>query len=164
MAQTASVTNTLADRDLLIGQVIDNLNVVLGSLGDQSKQLDTAVDSLAQLVDGLASKKSEITNGLAYINEAAASVADLLTQARPPLNQIVTENDRASGNVIADHEYFDNLLNTLPDKYRTIGRLGLYGDYFSFYLCDVALKLNGKGGQPTYVKVVGQTSGRCTPK
>ena len=30
LAQTAVVTNTLADRDQLIGQVIDNLNVVLG--------------------------------------------------------------------------------------------------------------------------------------
>ena len=36
------VTNTLADRDLLIGQVIDNLNVVLGSLGGQSDRLDKA--------------------------------------------------------------------------------------------------------------------------
>ncbi len=30
LAQTASVTNTLADRDQLIGQVIANLNIVLG--------------------------------------------------------------------------------------------------------------------------------------
>lgn len=33
LAQSAAVTNTLADRDRLIGQVITNLNVVLGSLG-----------------------------------------------------------------------------------------------------------------------------------
>jgi len=26
------------------------------------------------------------------------------------------------------------------------------------------LKLNGKGGQPVYVKVAGQATGRCTPK
>ena len=40
-------------------------------------------------------------------------------------------------------------LKTLPDAYQILGRQGLYGDYFSFYLCDVVLKLNGKGGQPT---------------
>ena len=164
LAQTATVTNTLADKDQLIGQVIDNLNTVLGSVGDQSQQLDKAVDSLAQLVDGLAAKKTEITSGLAYVNEAAGTVADLLTQARPPLNQIVRENDTTSGNILADHEYFDNLLATLPDKYRTIGREGLYGDYFGFYLCDVTLKFNGKGGQPAYAKVVGQSSGRCAAR
>jgi phospholipid/cholesterol/gamma-HCH transport system substrate-binding protein len=26
------------------------------------------------------------------------------------------------------------------------------------------LKLNGKGGQPVYIKIAGQPSGRCTPK
>jgi phospholipid/cholesterol/gamma-HCH transport system substrate-binding protein len=26
------------------------------------------------------------------------------------------------------------------------------------------LKVNGKGGQPVYVKLAGQDSGRCTPK
>jgi phospholipid/cholesterol/gamma-HCH transport system substrate-binding protein len=25
-------------------------------------------------------------------------------------------------------------------------------------------KLNGKGGQPVYVKVAGQSTGRCAPK
>ncbi len=34
LAQTASLTNTLADRDALIGQVVVNLNTVLGSLAD----------------------------------------------------------------------------------------------------------------------------------
>ncbi|BBZ21553.1 hypothetical protein MGAD_58880 [Mycolicibacterium gadium] len=36
LQQAAVVTNTLADRDLLIGQVIDNLNVVLGSLAGRA--------------------------------------------------------------------------------------------------------------------------------
>jgi len=66
--------------------------------------------------------------------------------------------------VVADHEYFDNILNTLPDKYRVLGRFGLYGDFFSFYLCDAVLKVNGKGGQPVYIKLAGQDTGRCAPK
>jgi phospholipid/cholesterol/gamma-HCH transport system substrate-binding protein len=164
LTQTATVTNTLADRDQLIGQVINNLNTVLGSLGDQSQQLDKAVTSLSELVDGLAARKTDISTGLAYVNEASGTLADLLSAARPPLKEVVTENDRASGIVVADHEYFDNLLNTLPDKYRELGRQGLYGDWFNEYLCEVVLKVNGKGGQPVYIKVAGQDTGRCAPK
>jgi phospholipid/cholesterol/gamma-HCH transport system substrate-binding protein len=40
----------------------------------------------------------------------------------------------------------------------------MYGDFFAFYLCDVVLKLNGKGGQPVYIKLAGQATGRCAPK
>jgi len=164
LAQTGAVTNTLADRDQLIGQVINNLNTVLGSLGDESQQFDKAVTSLSELVDGLAARKTGISAGLAHVNEASGTIADLLSEARPPLKEVVAENDRASGIVVADHEYFDNLLNTLPDKYRALGRFGMYGDFFSFYLCDAVLKLNGKGGQPVFVKVAGQSTGRCAPK
>jgi len=164
LAQTASVTNTLADRDQLIGQVVNNLNVLLGSLGDQTKQFDKAVQSVSELVQGLADHRDDITKGVAYLNAAAGSVADLLTQARPSLQDTVTQADRTAGLIVADHDYVDNLLNQLPDKYAILARQGLQGDFFSFYLCDVILKVNGKGGQPVYVKVVGQASGRCTPK
>jgi phospholipid/cholesterol/gamma-HCH transport system substrate-binding protein len=66
--------------------------------------------------------------------------------------------------VVADHDYVDNLLKTLPDSYQMLSRQGLNGDFFSFYLCNLVLKVNGKGGQPVYVKLAGQDSGRCTPK
>jgi phospholipid/cholesterol/gamma-HCH transport system substrate-binding protein len=164
LTQTAALTNTLADRDQLIGQVVVNLNTVLGSLGDRSDKLGQAVDSLAELVHGLENRNQDISNAVAYANENAATIADLLSQARPPLQKTVHETDRAAAAVLAEHDYFDDLLKTLPDAYRVLGRQALNGDFFSFYLCDIALKLNGKGGQPVFVKIAGQDSGRCTPK
>jgi phospholipid/cholesterol/gamma-HCH transport system substrate-binding protein len=164
LAQIAVLTNTLADRDALIGQVVVNLNTVLGSVGDRSYELEAAIDSLSELMRGLDERKQDLADSLAYSNEAAGSIADLLTAARPPLQKTVHETDRTAGNVLADHEYFDNLLNTLPDAYRVLNRQATNGDFFSFYMCDLILKLNGKGGQPVFVKVAGQDSGRCTPQ
>ncbi|CAN5610436.1 virulence factor Mce family protein [soil metagenome] len=164
LSQTASLTNTLADRDQLIGEVILNLNTVLGSLAGQSDQFGKAVTALSELVAGLAERKDDIATGLAYTNEAAGSITQLLSEARPPFQKVITETDRSAGIVLADHDYFDNLLNTLPDAYQLLNRQGMYGDFFSFYLCDIALKLNGKGGQPVYVKVAGQSTGRCAPR
>lgn len=164
LAQTATLTSTLADRDRLIGEVVDNLSAVLGTFGDRSEQLGTAVDALSQITDSLAARKTDITNAVGYGNAAAATIADLLQQSRPPLQKAVTQTDRTSGIVVADHEYVENLLDTLPDAYRLLARQGLYGDYFGFYMCEVILKVNGKGGQPVYVNVIKQSSGRCTPK
>jgi phospholipid/cholesterol/gamma-HCH transport system substrate-binding protein len=160
----SALTNTLADRDQLVEQVIGNLNVVLGSLGDQNTQFAKAIDSLSQLIGTLAGHKQEIASYVGYLNAAAGSLADLLAAARPPLQQTVHELDRSAGIIEADHDYVDNLLDTLPDAYKVLGRQGLYGDYFSFYLCNLIIKLNGKGGQPVYVKLAGQSTGRCTPR
>lgn len=162
--QTAALTSTLADRDQLIGEVIVNLNTVLGSLGDQSTQFAKAVDSLSQLVGTLSSRRTELANSIAYANSAAGGVADLLAQSRQPLQKVVTETDRTGSTVLADKDYLDNLLATLPDAYKIINRQGIYGDFFSFYFCDILLKLNGKGGEPVYVKLAGQSTGRCTPR
>lgn len=164
LSQTAALTTTLADRDRLIGEVLVNLNVVLGSLGDQNDQFAKAVDALSELVGTLQERKEDVSNGIAYTNAAAATITDLLAEARPPFTKTIQETDRAAGIVVADHEYFDNLLNTLPEAYQALSRQGIYGDFFTFYLCDIVLKLNGKGGQPVYVKVAGQATGRCAPR
>lgn len=164
LSTTATLTNTLADRDQLIGQVIGNLNAVLGSLADQNKQFDKAVTSVAELVAGLEGRKKDISNAVAYSNAAAGSLAELLAQARPPLKKVVHETDRTAGIVVADRDYVDNAINTLPDAYQRLSRQGLYGDFFSFYFCDILLKVNGKGGQPVYIKLAGQATGRCTPR
>ncbi len=165
LAQTAALTNTLGrprsadrggDRQPERGAGIARVT--------RSDQFAKAVDALSGLVQGLASRKEEISNGLAYTNAAAASITDLLAEARPPFAKTIHETDRAAGIVVADHDYFDNLINTLPDAYQALARQGIYGDFFSFYLCDIVLKLNGKGGQPVYVKVAGQSTGRCAPK
>jgi phospholipid/cholesterol/gamma-HCH transport system substrate-binding protein len=164
LAQTSTLTTTLAGRDQLIGQVINNLNTVLGTFAARDDQFSDGLDKLSQLAQGLADRKTDITNGVAYINAAAGSVADLLTVARQPIKDTVQQTDRFSGQVMADHDYVDDLVKTLPDAYQVLARNGLYGDYFGFYLCDALLKVNGKGGQPVFVKLAGQDSGRCTPK
>lgn len=164
LAQTSALTTTLAGRDELIGQVITNLDTVLGTFAARDDQFSEGLDKLSQLVQGLADRKNDIATGTAYINAAAGSVADLLTEARQPIKDFVQQSDRVAGQIEADHDYVDDLVKTLPDAYQVLARNGLYGDYFGFYLCDAILKVNGKGGQPVFVKLAGQDSGRCTPK
>jgi len=47
--------------------------------------------------------------------------------------------------VLAEHDYFDNLLKTLPDAYRVLGRQALKRRLLQFPTsATIALKLNGK--------------------
>ena len=164
LAQTSTLTTTLAGRDELIGEVIANLNLVLGTFAARDVQFADGLDKLSQLVRELADRRSDIATGMAYINAAAGSVADLYVEAREPIKEAVAQTDRFAKQVMSDRDYFDDLVKTLPDAYQVLARNGLYGDYFGFYLCDAILKVNGKGGQPVFVKLAGQDTGRCTIK
>lgn len=164
LTQAAVLTNSLADRDRMFGQLITNLNVTLGSLGDQSDQVAKAVDSLSELAAGLNARKNDIAKGLKGTDRFFSAVGEVLEKARGPLKTIVDQGDRVGEIIAADKEFLDHLINTLPDDYALINRHGLYGDFFSFYICDMMLKLNGKNGQPMYVTLASQRSGRCTPR
>jgi phospholipid/cholesterol/gamma-HCH transport system substrate-binding protein len=164
LTQAASVTNTLADRDRMFGQLITNLNTVLGSVGDQDNQVAKAVDSLSALMKTLDARKDEVANGIKGAARLFEVGNEVLLRARTSLKHVVDEGGRVGGTIMSDKDFVDSLINTLPDDYQIIGREGLYGDFFTFYLCDLLLKVNGKNGQPTYIKLASQNSGRCTPK
>jgi phospholipid/cholesterol/gamma-HCH transport system substrate-binding protein len=164
LSQTSILTSTLAGRSELIGELIANLNTVLHTFAARDHEFADGLDKLVQLVEGLAQRKDDISTGLAYVNAAAGSVTDLLVQARQPIKDVVHETDRMSGQVLSDRDYVDKLLKDLPDIYQVLARQGLNGDYFGFYFCEVLLKVNGKGGNPIFVKLLGQPSGRCSPQ
>ena len=164
LTQSAAVTNTLADRDRLFGQLITNLNTVLASAGDQDNQVAKTIDSLADVVKTLHERQDNVANGIKGAARLFRVGNDVLTEARGSLKKVVDEGARVGGTIMADKDFVDNLINTLPDDYRIIGREGLYGDFFTFYFCDLLLKVNGKNGQPAYITLASQRSGRCTPK
>ncbi|MFI6367681.1 MCE family protein [Nocardia sp. NPDC050630] len=164
LAQTSQLTAALADRAQLVSSVIANLNVVVTSFADRSDQFTTGIDKLQQLISGLAERSSDLGAAVSSIDGASRTVVDLLTQARPPLQSTVIQTGRVANQIDSDRDYFDDLLGRLPETYKTLSRLGLYGDYFSFYLCDAVLKVNGPKGNPVYIKLAEQNTGRCTPK
>lgn len=163
LLEASELTSTLADRDELIGSVIDNLNRVLTTVDQRTTQFDEGVVHLQELISGLAAQSDPIGDALVHVNNASRSVASLLLDNRPVVQRDVHELGRVLDAVNSDKDYVDWVLGSLPEAYQRLSRLGLYGDFFTFYLCDVTLKVNGPDGNPVYVPIIGQRAGRCTP-
>ncbi|MCK0517362.1 MCE family protein [Williamsia sp. DF01-3] len=162
LRHTAEVTNALADRDALIGSVIKNLNDLLGTVSRHNEQFDNGIDKLQQLISGLSERSDQLTSAVAGISNASETIASLLDKTRPDIANDVSQINRVATTVNNDYDYVDNLLTELPQSYRTLSRLGLYGNFFTFFLCDATLKVNGPQGDPVYIDIIGQRAGRCT--
>ncbi len=78
LTQAASLTSTLADKDKVIGDVIDNLNSVLKTVNSHGEQLATLISSLSQLVSGLAADRTAIGSAISGISGLTTDVAGLL--------------------------------------------------------------------------------------
>jgi phospholipid/cholesterol/gamma-HCH transport system substrate-binding protein len=138
LAHTASLTTTIAGKDQVIGQVIDNLNTVLTTVNDRTGELSGLIDQLQQLASGLAAQRQPIGEAIGALGELTASTAGLLGSVRPPLKGDIAALGALAGN-LADHgDTVDRFLAGLPHKLRTITRVATYGGWFNYYLCSAS--------------------------
>ena len=91
MSNTASLTNALADRDELIGQVIDNLSAMLKTVDDRHAQLSELVVQLKDWMTNLSHDRKAIGASVANLSGLTAEVAKLLTLGRPYIKADVAQ-------------------------------------------------------------------------
>jgi phospholipid/cholesterol/gamma-HCH transport system substrate-binding protein len=135
LAHTGSLTTTLADRDKVIGDVINNLNSVLSNINGQGDALSTLVSTLQQLVTGLAGDRTAIGDAIQGMADLTKATAGLLDQARQPLKESIAGLGILSSNLVAGSAELEQFLTVTPTKFEQIGRTASYGSWLNFYLC-----------------------------
>jgi phospholipid/cholesterol/gamma-HCH transport system substrate-binding protein len=141
LAKTASLTNTLADRDALIGSVIDNLNSVLATVNTRDQQLSELILQLQRFVSGLAEDRQALGDSLANISTLAESTASLVTGARPALKRDIAALGQVSKTLNASRSVVDGVLKRLPRKLDLLTATASDGSWFNFYLCSAGGKI-----------------------
>ena len=138
LSNTASLTSTLADRDQLIGDVITNLSTLMETVDDHHQELDELIVSMKSWFGDLAKDRKVIGSSLTSIADVTETVADLLTQARPLIKEDVAQLRRLF-TLLAKPEnkaYLDETLDKLPDMLTKQTRIGVYGSWYNYYLCE----------------------------
>jgi phospholipid/cholesterol/gamma-HCH transport system substrate-binding protein len=141
LQSTGSVTNTLASRDQLIGDVITNLNVVLKTVGDRDGELSNLIIQLHNFVGGLTQDKDAILNSLDAVSNLAQQTADITTGISPGLVASIKGLRTVATNLNKGRDEIDRALQILPIKLTKIGRTAIYGSFFNFYLCEFQAKV-----------------------
>jgi phospholipid/cholesterol/gamma-HCH transport system substrate-binding protein len=138
LANTASLTNSLADRDQLIGQVITNLSTLLKTVDDRHVQLNQLVTQLKGWLGKVAGDRKAIGDSLSNLSTLTEQLAGLLTQSRPYLKTDVAQLERLLKilNKPGNQKVLDEVLHRLPVMLERQTRSGTYGSWYNYYLCD----------------------------
>ncbi len=147
LSHTASVTNTLAGRDELVGDLIVNLNQVLDHIGDRDDQLSELIKTFRTFIAGLKQDRAAILGSLDQISALSVQTAGLVSGIRKPFVKDVKELRKFAGNLDRNKSELDRVLNVLPIKLTKVGRTAIYGSWFNFYLCQFHGKVRLPGGQ-----------------
>jgi phospholipid/cholesterol/gamma-HCH transport system substrate-binding protein len=161
MSKTASFTNTLADNGATVQGVIDNLKTTLATLSKDSDQFSATIDRLQRLAEGLSKDRDPIGAAIESLNSGTASLADLLTQARPPLAGTVDQLSRLAPLLDQDKGRLETALRMAPDNYNKLIRTGSYGSFVNYYLCGVAFRVSDLQGRTAVFPMIKQEAGRC---
>lgn len=138
LANTASLTTTIADKDQVIGQVINNLNSVLNTVNAHTTQLSDLIVTLQQLVSGLAADRQPIGDAISALGNLANTTAGLLDQGRAPLKADITSLGTLSQNLNANQSTVQHFIQFLPTKLTAIIPTASYGSWFNFFLCSAS--------------------------
>lgn len=143
LARTASLTNSLADRDRLIGQVVTNLSTMLHTVDDRHRQLDQLVVQLRDWMGNLARDRATIGSSVQNVAGLTRQLADLLVRGRPWLKGDIAQLRRVMEilNRPANQKVLDETLHRLPVMFSREVRTGTYGSWYNYYLCDFTGKI-----------------------
>jgi phospholipid/cholesterol/gamma-HCH transport system substrate-binding protein len=160
VASIGSLTTTLATRDQVIGELISNLDAVLHTVSRRSGELAGLINTLQELVSGLAADRQPIGNAISGIASLTNATAGLLQVARAPLHADIVQLGRLATNLDNNSPAVDSFLHTLPVKMDEIAKLASYGSWLNLFMCDALVSgvTQKFGPTPTGVQV---TAARC---
>ena len=171
IARTGSLTSGLAERDQLIGSLIDSLGTTVNTVARRHDQLEKLIDDVAAFAVGLASDRRSISAALQHLEVMTRLSSDLLRDARPSLQEDIAQlravakllgTGRGRGQVA-------HALDHLPRKLQRLARTASYGSWFNYYVCSVKFRLDA--GTPVAPEVrrllnrltLNDSAKRCDP-
>ena len=118
-------------------QLIDNLNIVVGTLPKDGTQFSGAIDRLEEACQRAVGRPRHHRLGHRCPGQGTASLADLLASARPPLSGTIDQLNRLAPILDNDKDRLDTAIAKAPRNYRKLVRLGVNGATIPYYLCQL---------------------------
>jgi phospholipid/cholesterol/gamma-HCH transport system substrate-binding protein len=137
VSNTANLTNKIADKDAVIGQIVTNLNQVLDAVSSREGELDDLIVNTEALISGLNAERGTIGSAVQSLGNLASATADLLVPTVPTLQGSIAGLNQLTGTLNDRSVEVNETLANLPIKMEKLGRAASYGSWFQFYLCGI---------------------------
>ncbi|NDK89828.1 MCE family protein [Gordonia desulfuricans] len=157
VAQVGKMASDMADRDVVIGAIIDNLSSVMRDLSRQGDQVGTLIDSVKQVVESLNAHSAQFGQAVSQIGDTAAGFADVLSQTRGDLAQAATSADQATAKLIGNGAKLDRMAIDLPIFLGHFPMVLGEGAYLNIYACDLDIAIGDVLFPPGIINKIGGT-------
>ncbi|HIW67625.1 MAG TPA: MCE family protein [Candidatus Dietzia merdigallinarum] len=155
--QTAQLTNHLADRDQVIGEVIDNLTQVLQTINERDVQFQQLVVTTRQLVEGLAQERDAVGSSIESMADLTSAAENIVVATRPSVTESLDHLKKVTDDFNANESKVSEVLHNMPVNTDNLIRMGSFGSWFQFYLCGADIVSGPGNNVPNLLPTGGPT-------
>lgn len=161
LATVARLTNGLADRDEVIGNLLVNLDTVLTSVDRNKEAFEATLVNTERVMKVLNKQRKTISNALVSLDSFTKSSDKFLASNRSPLKGAVTELGRVGEALNSELDMVDHYLTIFPESLKALGRAGAYGAFYNMYICGITFTTGVAGAEVRGPLIYANDNARC---
>lgn len=150
LRQTGQLTNFLADRDDVIGEVMTNLKPVLDNLAGQGDELTRTIRELRALMTGLARDRKSIGASIDGVGRLVGATSSLLKEVKVPLVRTTDRLVTVADMFARSRKNLQEAIPAFGRIFESLGRTTSYESALNVYVCSLSIAIgeNSKGINP----------------
>lgn len=143
ITQAASVASEFQQRDVILGDIIDNLSGVMEGLAARGDQLETLLTQTRTLLTGLYEQGQSLQNSTVQLADSTTAIVNMVGQVQPKLAQTQRSANDAIGMLISHGAQLDQTAISAPTLLTDLARITSNGAFATTYVCDLDVSLWG---------------------
>ncbi|AVM00965.1 virulence factor Mce [Gordonia iterans] len=143
IAQIGQVAEDMANRDEVLGTIINNLSVVMRELASQGDQVKDLIDNTARLVEGLNSNSAAFGKSVQLIGRTAQGFGNVLAKSEESLQTAGLAARSSTTKLINIGGTLDRAAVVLPSFLVHFPMVISQGTYLNIYVCELDISFGG---------------------
>ncbi|QHG81065.1 MCE family protein [Rhodococcus rhodochrous] len=141
VAETSRLAESLAEPDRILGDIIVNLDAVIGDLATQSEDVDAVLTSARAIFSELSARRDETIGSLDSLSATVDRIAAMSREVHPDLHAMISRRPGFTRHFLDNKDSFGYFGANLPGLLKGLARVSQEGSYLNTYLCNFNVTL-----------------------
>lgn len=157
--KSGKLTETIAGRDELLGDMITGMDRLFGTLSQQNGNIEQTLNNAKQMVVSLNARRPELVSSMGSLSRVVRQLGAVTNEVNPALQALITREPGFAAHLVTIEPQLAFMGANLPKLLKGIARVSQDGAYLNVYTCD----LNALGFWPGLNDVTPVVVNAATP-
>jgi phospholipid/cholesterol/gamma-HCH transport system substrate-binding protein len=135
--KSGNLTETIAGRDELLGEMITGMDRLFGTLAGQNGNIEKTLNNAQQMVTTFNSRRPELVSSMGSISRVVRALGAVTTEVNPSLQALITREPGFAAHLVSIEPQLAFMGANLPKMLKGLARVSQSGAYLDVYTCDL---------------------------